>query len=173
MNTSDLDKNAGLDGWIGTGMVLGLVSGVIFLAFEMVVAVFMGASPLDPPLTMSTILLGPDALEAVSPVVPPLLASAGAALHFLLSALYGGAFGMIAGLIRPVAASRWALVGAATTFGLLLWIVNFYVISPVAFPWFLTADPVVQFVAHTFFFGTVLGLLLASRAGQTREVGGP
>lgn len=36
-------------------------------------------------------------------------------------------------------------------------------IAPFAFPWFGMANPVVQFFAHTFFFGTVLGLLLASR----------
>jgi hypothetical protein len=38
-----------------------------------------------------------------------------------------------------------------------LWIVNFYVIAPIAFPWFLQANPLLQFIGHTFFFGSVLG----------------
>ncbi len=51
---------------------------------------------------------------------------------------------------------------------LLLWLVNFYVVAPVLFPWFLMANPVVQFLAHTFFFGTVLGLSLGARL-ETRN----
>ncbi len=50
--------------------------------------------------------------------------------------------------------------------GLLLWLVNFYVIAPVAFPWFGMADPVVQFIAHAFFFGTAPGSLLTWRLAR-------
>ena len=60
-------------------------------------------------------------------------------------------------------ASRGALIGAAAVGGLLLWLVNFYVIAPVAFPWFTMANQVVQFFAHTIFFGAAFGLLLAGR----------
>jgi hypothetical protein len=62
--------------------------------------------------------------------------------------------------------NRGALIGAATVFGLVLWLVNFYVIAPVLFPWFLMSPPPVQFLAHTIFFGTALGLLIASRTGR-------
>jgi hypothetical protein len=44
--------------------------------------------------------------------------------------------------------------------GLPLWLVNFYIIAPAVFPWFTNANPVVQFLAHTFFFGTALGIYL-------------
>ena len=59
-------------------------------------------------------------------------------------------------------------MGTATLFGLLLWIVNFYAISPVAFPWFGMANPIVQFLAHTFFYGATLGLLFVWRPGAVR-----
>lgn len=52
-------------------------------------------------------------------------------------------------------------MAAGAVFGLLLWVVNFYLISPLAFPWFAMASPLVQFLAHTFFFGAVLGALFA------------
>jgi hypothetical protein len=53
--------------------------------------------------------------------------------------------------------------------GFALWIVNFYVIAPFAFPWYAMANPVVQFLAHTFFFGTALGLLLTSRPEDEKQ----
>jgi hypothetical protein len=52
---------------------------------------------------------------------------------------------------------------AGTLLGLALWVFNFYVVAPIAFPWFGMANPVVQFVAHAFFFGTVLGVIVGSR----------
>jgi hypothetical protein len=38
-----------------------------------------------------------------------------------------------------------------------------YAIPPVAFEWFQDGDAVVQFIAHTFFYGMLLGGLLAAR----------
>jgi hypothetical protein len=87
-------------------------------------------------------------------------------VHFVLSAIYGAVFGAIASVIGVLRRSRGLLVVAASVFGLVLWLVNFYVVAPVLFPWFLMANPVVQFFAHTFFYGTALGLLLASRVGD-------
>ena len=61
-------------------------------------------------------------------------------------------------------------IGVLTTvgvaYGLVLWLVNFYVIAPAAFPWFGMANPVVQFIAHVFFFGAVLGYYLGNRFAQ-------
>jgi hypothetical protein len=54
------------------------------------------------------------------------------------------------------------LVAWASAAGFALWIVNFYVIAPIAgWNWFPDGtDPLVQFVAHTFFFGSALGIYL-------------
>jgi hypothetical protein len=81
-------------------------------------------------------------------------------------------FGVIAWLGRSVLASRGMLIGAATVYGFLLWIVNFYVIAIGLglFPWFSMPNPVVQFLAHTFFFGTAFGLFLAARVGNEGRV---
>jgi hypothetical protein len=74
----------------------------------------------------------------------------------ILAIAYGIVFGEIAAMLR----GRAAFIGLGSVFGLALWLVNFYVIAPTAFPWFLQASPAVQFIAHTFFFGSVLGWFL-------------
>jgi len=57
----------------------------------------------------------------------------------------------------------------ASAAGLGLWLVNFYVIAPIGgWTWFPEDTiPLRQFIAHTFFYGAVLGLYLnfAARRG--------
>ncbi len=65
------------------------------------------------------------------------------------------------------------LVGAATAYGLLLWLVNFYLIARVAgWDWFPDgADQFWQgFIAHTFVFGSLLGIYLT--IAPRRQPGG-
>ncbi|RWP37453.1 hypothetical protein [Mesorhizobium sp.] len=138
------------------GAVAGIVAGIVFAAFEMAASAFMmGAEAFFMPLRMiGAIALGPEALD---PGYPLLTASiAGVVVHLILAIAYGIVFGEIAAMLR----GRAAFIGLGSIFGLALWLVNFYVIAPIAFPWFLQASPVVQFIAHTFFFGTVLGWYL-------------
>lgn len=71
-------------------------------------------------------------------------ALAGIVVHLVLS----GIFGLIASSSRLVQPSSLSLVSAAAIVGLLLWIVNFYLIAPVAFHWFGMANPYVPFVSH-------------------------
>lgn len=106
---------------------------------------------------------------------PPPVASLGAVIplglivHFILAAIYGVVFGAVVSFLGPLRSSRGVLVVAASIYGFLLWILNFYVIAPVLFPWFTQANPLVQFIAHTFFFGTALGLVLAGSLRKTED----
>lgn len=158
---SETDPNSGseLDSYLGIGMVLGLVAGAVFIVFETLAAGILGPGFLGPLQMIGAILLGPGALQELATPAP--VVGVGLVIHFLLSTIYGGTFAAIAWFVRPVVHNRWLIVGAATLFGLLLWVVNFYVISPVVFPWFGMANPVVQFLAHTLFYGAALGLLFA------------
>jgi uncharacterized membrane protein YagU involved in acid resistance len=138
------------------GAIAGIVAGIVFAAFEMVVSAFMmGAEAFFMPLRMiGAIALGTDALDPSYS-----LAAAGVTgviVHMILAVIYGVIFGEIAAMLRgPV-----AFIGAASIFGFVLWLVNFYVIAPAAFPWFLDSSPLVQFIGHTFLFGSVLGYYL-------------
>lgn len=166
-------RNGSLRGWVTWGAVLGVVAGVVFAMFEMVAAWALGDGFWMPLRMIGAIVLGDGALEASYSLAGAALA--GAALHMMLSAVFGAVFGALAALAPALRASRSVLVGAASLYGLALWLVNFYVLAPVAFEWFQDANPVVQFFAHTFFFGALLGAMLAPRVlhgespGRRRE----
>ncbi len=138
------------------GAIAGVVAGLVFAAFEMTAsALTMGTDAFFMPLRMiGAIALGPEALD---PGYSLLTASvAGVVVHISLAIIYGLIFGEIATVLRGPA----AFIGLGSLFGLVLWLVNFYLIAPIAFAWFQETSPVVQFVAHTFFFGAVLGWFL-------------
>lgn len=147
--------------WALVGLIMGIVAGVIFAMFEMIVAEMQGDGFWMPLRMIGAIVLGEDALESTYSLTEA--AIAGLLVHMVLSAAFGLIFGVVAASVASLRESRVALVVAASIFGLALWLVNFYLIAPVAFEWFETTDPLVQFVAHTFFFGSVLGALLAMR----------
>ena len=152
----------GLGAWAGIGALMGVLSGLVFALFQVIVAaVGLGPPPGELIVMVEGVAFGG---APVAPGAPGMAAPALAAavpIHLALSAIYGAAFGALASRVRALRDDRRALIGAATVFGLLIWIVNFFAIAPVAFPWFAEADRVVQFFAHTLFYGTVLGLLLA------------
>ncbi|WP_143526840.1 hypothetical protein [Rubrobacter xylanophilus] len=168
MSVTHLDARTGMGRGLLAGLVTGIVAGVVFAMFEMVVAAVMGQGFFAPLRMIAAIGLGEGALPPQASVGLATIVPVGLVIHMVLSMLYGAGFGMVASVVGILKENRWALVGAATLFGLALWIVNFYVIAPFAFPWFGMANPLVQFIAHTFFFGTVLGLLLAPRSADER-----
>jgi hypothetical protein len=148
--------------WAMHGAFGGLIAGLIFAAFEMIMAAaLMGAEAFFMPLRMiGGLLLGPQALD---PAFPLLTAGViGVVVHVVVSVLYGIVFGAAAGLIPALARSAGVLALAASAFGFVLWIVNFFVFAPMfGWTWFpQETNAVVQFVAHTFFYGTALGLYL-------------
>ena len=161
MVSLQLDAHSRRRSWVLTGLIMGVLAGIIFAMFEMLMAAILGQGFFMPLRMIGAIVLGQRALDpayflAVAGLV-------GLVVHMILSGLYGMVFGAVAGSIPFVRASRFAVILAASIFGLLLWLVNFFLIAPLAFPWFGMANPLVQVVAHIFFYGTALGLLLATR----------
>jgi uncharacterized membrane protein YagU involved in acid resistance len=138
------------------GAIAGIVAGLVFAAFEMIASgLMMGAQAFFMPLRMiGAIALGPEALEPGYSLATA--GFAGVAVHMVLAIVYGIILGEIVAMLRGPA----AIIATGTVFGFALWLINFYLIAPALFPWFREADPLVQFVAHTFFFGTVLGYYL-------------
>lgn len=111
---------------------------------------------------LNAVLAGMVALAAVLRMsaqdVPLTLAIvAGAAIGLGCSFLVRGRWSL-----AGASSSSWAVVISSAAGGLALWIVNFYVIAPLfGWTWFPNGtNPVVQFIAHTVFYGTVLGLIL-------------
>jgi hypothetical protein len=167
MSATRLDARSGAGSWLLTGAVMGIIAGIIFAIFEMIVAAIMGPSFVAPLMMIGAIVLGEGALPPQPTIGLAMVISVGVIVHMVNSAIFGAIFGAIASGIGALRSSRWALILAASAFGFLLWPINFYVIGTILFPWFLQANQLWQgFVAHTFFFGSVLGLLLAARAGD-------
>jgi hypothetical protein len=136
------------------GLAAGIIAGLVFAVFEMLASAFMmGAGAFFMPLRMiGAIALGSQALDPGYSLWTA--GFAGVVVHLVLAIIYGLIFGVVATMLRGAA----ALIGIGWIYGLALWLVNFYAIAPTTFPWFLDANPVLQFIAHTFFFGAVLGL---------------
>ena len=156
--------------WTIAGLVGGIIAGIVFAVFEMVVAAIMGQGFFAPLMMIGAIVLGQRALPMPEPTIRlSTIVPVGIAVHMVLSMIYGAVFGTVASSVGFLRNNRWALIGVATVFGFALWIVNFYVVAPILFPWFEMANPVVQFFAHTFFFGTALGVVLAARAQPDEE----
>lgn len=162
MEQRALSAGVDLGTWIKHGVIGGVLAGIIFAMFEMIMAVVqMGGDAFFMPLRMiGGIGLGASALEPTTSL--ELAAGVGLAIHMMLSALFGAGVAVVAAAIPAFRASTLALVTWASVAGLGLWLVNFYVIAPTAgWRWFPDmTDPVVQFVAHTIVFGALLGLYL-------------
>ncbi|MBA2451610.1 MAG: hypothetical protein H0V47_00450 [Chloroflexia bacterium] len=145
-------------GWVTAGALMGAVAGVILAMFDVIMAWIMGNGFFMPLRMIGAIALGEEALE---PSYSLLTAGVvGLLVHMVLSIILGAIAGTVIAAVTLLQTNAVVLVIATTIFGFLLWIVNFFVIAPAAFEWFTMADDVVQFVAHTFFFGMALGLLL-------------
>jgi hypothetical protein len=148
--------------WLVHGVVGGMIAGIVFAMFEMIMAAIqMGGEAFFMPLRMiGGIVLGEQALAPETSLI--VAGAAGLVVHMMLSAMYGAGVAVAAAFVPQLRAGTLPLVAWASAAGFALWIVNFYVVAPIAgWHWFPDGtDPLVQFVAHTFFFGSVLGLYL-------------
>jgi hypothetical protein len=161
---------------LGTVVAIGIVAGIIFAVFEMVAAaILMGPEAAVMPLRMiGAIVLGPAALDPGYSLITAALA--GVIVHLVLSILFTGIFAVVASAItvtfgREFLSTPGSLALAGVGFGIALWLVNFYIVAPVAgWMWFPErTNPLVQFLAHAFFFGAPIGWML----GRTRAAIGP
>jgi hypothetical protein len=163
--------------WPAHGAIGGLIAGVVFMLFQMSAAVVAtGADGALRPLRMvAAIVLGRAALDPSHSAVTAGLA--GATVHLLLAALFGVLFGallLVAAQSDVVMAGR-TIVLVASVYGFVLWLMNFYIVAPVAgLSWFPDrSSPVVQFLAHTFCYGAVLGLYFQRMIAARARVSGP
>jgi hypothetical protein len=150
------------------GIVGGVIAGVVFLVAEMVGSVLLGGELLAPFQAFASIPLGQMPPEiAIGTAIP-----IGFITHFVLSIIYGVIFALVVMAVPALRASSTMLIVAATIFGTLLWILNFFILpNVIGRPWFAMAPLVPQFVYHAFFYGTVLGLYFASRSGRAERLG--
>ena len=143
--------------WIKHGLIGGIVAGISMMIVEMIIAALMGMDAFMPPRMIAGIALGKSAMDPSTPLMTAALS--GMLLHIVLSIVYGVIFALVVANIRAVQAPA-AVIVAGAVYGLLLWLINFYIIAPPAgWVWFPTmANPVQQVISHVIGFGLVLGV---------------
>ncbi|MBA3597936.1 MAG: hypothetical protein H0W40_11250 [Methylibium sp.] len=125
----------------------GVIAGVVFMMAEMMMVwLFMGQSPWGPPRMMAAMVLGKEVLPPPADFSLTAMMTA-MAIHLPLSAVYGAIIGWLVHRFDMLAA---VLIGMV--FGIVaLYVVNFYLIAPAMFPWFVEARNWVSLVAHAMF----------------------
>jgi hypothetical protein len=155
-------KRAAPRSWVRHVAVGGIVAGATFGAFQLAVAGASGGAS-TPVRLIATIAVGGRALQPSYPLIDA--ARTATAIHLVLSVVFALIFMAIA-QPRPSVRSPGIVVLKGSLFGAILWIVNFYVLAPVLeWTWFADRTrPLVQWMAHTFFFGAVLGTAVSRYA---------
>ena len=140
-------------------VMAGILASVTFLLFKMVVAVIVGGSVATPFRLIGAMVLGRDALRPDFSL--PATVGVALGLHLVLSLIYSVAFLAVASRIPVLRRSRLAVLLSASGMGLLLWVVNLWLVAPIFFPWFTETRPLVEVTARVLFFGLPMGLVLA------------
>ncbi|MDQ6908966.1 MAG: hypothetical protein M3176_19270 [Chloroflexota bacterium] len=150
------------------GIIGGIVAGIIFAIAEMIGGSVIDGNPFFMPLkAFASLPLGKK---------PPTIAWAtaipvGVISHLVLAIIYGVIFALIVAYLPMLRDSPVMIVIAASLYGFLLWLINFFVLAgAIGRPWFKMLPKGEQFVYHTFFYGTVLGLYLVAVMRRDRAV---
>jgi hypothetical protein len=159
------------NGWILSGAIAGVGAGIVFAMFEMVMAALTnGTGAFFMPLRMiGAIGLGMSALDPGTSLVTA--GGAGLVIHMALSMMYGVGVAALLRIVPTLGRSAASVIEVASVAGALLWVVNFHLLAP-AFGWTWFPDgtnALVQIVAHTVFFGTVLGFAFVRLSATTSE----
>jgi hypothetical protein len=78
-----------------------------------------------------------------------------------LSLAYGLLFGLVASRIAARSRSPLFLGAFGALYGLAVWFMNYRLIAPGAYPWFLREPQRLEVFLHVFLFGLPLGLYFA------------
>ncbi|NJK80866.1 MAG: hypothetical protein HC876_04365 [Chloroflexaceae bacterium] len=139
---------------------LSVIAAIAFLLFQMAAAWLVQGNPVTPIRSIGAIIMGErDAFDPDYPLVNVIILAL--IVHLLLAGLFGAIFGgIVARWNEMLARTPLRLFIVAVVYGVLLWLLNFYVIAPGVFPWLADNNPIVQLLAHAL-YGSVMGGLLA------------
>lgn len=144
--------------YIRAGSAGGTVAAFMLLAYQILMS---STSDVLAAFRMpASITLGQAAMSKTAPI--SIVVAAG----LINNVIIGAWWGLVFGLLLALTGSKWAsggIVTLAMVFGSLVWLLSFYLIAPLAWPWLQTLSSVRLFIGHVFLFGLPLGLWVASR----------
>ncbi|MBD3316120.1 MAG: hypothetical protein GF344_10055, partial [Chitinivibrionales bacterium] len=109
--------------WAKTGMVAGIIGGIAFAVFEMIVAAIAAGNAFGPFRMIAAVALGRQALTPDVSLGVAIIA--GTLVHLAYSVVAGAVFALIIAAIRPLHAGKGAIIISASVLGLLMWLLNF------------------------------------------------
>lgn len=139
--------------YIRAGAAGGTVAALILLAYQILLG--STSNVLTAFKMPASITLGQATMSKMAPV--PIVVAAGLVNNVIIGAWWGLVFGFLLAL----GGSRWAsggIVTLAMVFGSLIWLLSFYLIAPLIWPWLRPLSSVRLFIGHVFLFGLPLGL---------------
>ncbi|GIU84964.1 MAG: hypothetical protein KatS3mg008_1739 [Acidimicrobiales bacterium] len=140
------------------GVVAGEISGAVFALVTVWFTTSIGLTGDAAFLMMSTIAKGGGQVDASSDV------ATGVLVHLALSALFGAIFA----LILPKMRTNGTLLLSAGVYGLVVYLVNFRILSPVFFPAFQDANQPFEVLVHLV-YGQLLAVFFLSRGVRRGE----
>lgn len=154
---------SGLD--LRAAALAGLVSGAVFMMWEMILVGIMEGSPWGPPRMIAAIAMGRDVLPQPGAAATFNLTVLIVAMivHFVLAVIYAAILGWI---VHRLSMGVSLAVGVA--FGITLYIVNFYGFTEL-FPWFAMARNWIGVAGHAI-FGLVAAWIYKLLAKEVRGV---
>lgn len=141
------------------GVVGGELAGAVFALLTMWFATSLGSEAKMPLLMMSTIAAGRDSMSSGGASV-----AVGVGVHLTLSAL----FGVLFALLVPRMRTNGTLLIAGLAWGLVVYVVNFRLISPALFPVFQDANQPFEILVHLI-YGLIVASLFLSRGVRADE----
>jgi hypothetical protein len=149
---------------IKEGIGFGLIAGAIFVVAWMLASVVSGQSAMGPFRMAASMVAGSGAMDfgAGSAFI------VGGIVGLVLSAIFGVIYGLInARLPLDTHTNTGAQAVLGLVFGAAVWLLMIQIIARIAWPWFLEANQLLQFILHTVFFGLPLGLMYAAAERRT------
>ncbi len=141
------------------GVVGGELAGAVFAMLTMWFATSLGSEAKMPLLMISTITAGRDAMTDGGASV-----AAGVGVHLALSALFGVLFALVVPRLR----TNGTVLLSGLVWGLIVYAVNFRLISPALFPVFQDANQPFEVLVHLI-YGLIVASLFLSRGVRADE----
>jgi uncharacterized membrane protein YagU involved in acid resistance len=141
------------------GAAGGVLAGAVFAGATMWFAHSTGGKA-DMPLAMMATIVQGDAAMAEGTASP----TVGVLVHLVLSALFGAIFALAVPRLR----TNGTVAVAGTAYGLLLYVVNFLVLTPLWFTTFRAANQPFEVFAHLV-FGTLLSFAFFGSGARRGE----
>lgn len=164
-NTTILRPDVRSKTWWGSAATAGIIAGIVFAMMEMfLVWAVMGASFWAPLQMIAAMVMGPQVLPTTASITFG-IGLIGLFIHLVFSVLYGLIIGWI---VHKMDMGTALLVGGL--FGLIaIYFINFYLIAPAVFPWFVAVRNWISLVSHVAFGLVAAGVYISMRNKRERD----